>query len=295
MLRASLPNMSRARLWPRRAERTSPVSTINCSRAKSISSSGRGMRTDWAKFRALILPWPARVAKVTPIRAMRASTARTRIRMMPRRRAGASVGANISSVLANSGYGQAMIKPSDSARRRSPGLRGSTGLAGGASARPKTRRAASSRGWGSAESPASAAARRALRGWWRSWLRKRDMAWAMAARWVSVRSGRARKRRSSSRRTAASVRSPSWRSKAPAARRCRRAAKHAAASRSMIDRALVEPLATVREVLLDLGAEVVDVVEHHLLQLADPRVEVARDGDVDDQESGGCRAPAGCR
>ena len=34
--------MSRARLWPRRAERTSPVSTINCSRAKSISSSGLG-------------------------------------------------------------------------------------------------------------------------------------------------------------------------------------------------------------------------------------------------------------
>ena len=37
------------------------------------------------------------------------------------------------------------------------------------------------------------------------------------------------------------------------------------------------------EVLLGLGAEVVDVVEHHLLQLADPRVEVARDGEVEDQ------------
>ena len=47
---------------------------------------------------------------------------------------------------------------------------------------------------------------------------------------------------------------------------------------------LLEPLATIREVPLDLAAEVVEVVEHHLLQLADPGVEVARDGDVDDQE-----------
>jgi hypothetical protein len=62
------------------------------------------VRTDWAKFLALILPWPLRVAKVTPIRAMRASMARTRIRIKPRRCVGASVGANISSILANSGY-----------------------------------------------------------------------------------------------------------------------------------------------------------------------------------------------
>ena len=37
------------------------------------------------------------------------------------------------------------------------------------------------------------------------------------------------------------------------------------------------------EVLLGLGAQVVDVVEHHLVQVADPRVEVAGDGDVEDQ------------
>ena len=49
---ASLPYMSRAKLWPRSAERTSPVSAINCWRAKSIRSSGRGARTDCAKLRA---------------------------------------------------------------------------------------------------------------------------------------------------------------------------------------------------------------------------------------------------
>ena len=46
----------------------------------------------------------------------------------------------------------------------------------------------------------------------------------------------------------------------------------------------LELLAAVREVPLDLGTEVVDVVEHHLLELTDPGVEVARDGDVEDQE-----------
>ena len=36
-------------------------------------------------------------------------------------------------------------------------------------------------------------------------------------------------------------------------------------------------------VLLGLRAQVVDVVEHHLVEVADPRVEVAGDGDVEDQ------------
>ena len=96
--------MSRARLWPRSADRTSPVSAINCCRAKSIRSSGRGARTDCAKLRAPIFPWPVKVAKVTPITAIRASVARTRIRTIPRRRAdaGAKVFESISSVLPDS-------------------------------------------------------------------------------------------------------------------------------------------------------------------------------------------------
>ncbi len=45
----------------------------------------------------------------------------------------------------------------------------------------------------------------------------------------------------------------------------------------------VDPLLPLEPVLLGLGAEVVDVVEHHLVEVADPRVEVAGDGDVQDQ------------
>jgi hypothetical protein len=39
-----------------------------------------------------------------------------------------------------------------------------------------------------------------------------------------------------------------------------------------------------REVLLDDALQVVDVVEEHLLDLADGGIDVARDGDVDDEE-----------
>ena len=45
---ASLPYMSRARLWPRIAERMSSVSVISCARAKSISSSAWGWSSDCA-------------------------------------------------------------------------------------------------------------------------------------------------------------------------------------------------------------------------------------------------------
>jgi hypothetical protein len=49
------------------------------------------------------------------------------------------------------------------------------------------------------------------------------------------------------------------------------------------------------EVLLGLGAEVVDVVERHLLQPADPRVEVARDGEVEDHRQAVAPAPLDAR
>src|SRR5205823_804634 len=45
----------------------------------------------------------------------------------------------------------------------------------------------------------------------------------------------------------------------------------------------VNPLLPLPAVLLGLGAEVVDVVEHHLLECADLLVEVAGDRDVEDQ------------
>ncbi len=45
----------------------------------------------------------------------------------------------------------------------------------------------------------------------------------------------------------------------------------------------VDPFLPLEPVLLGLGAEVIDVIEHHLIELADPRVEVAGDGDVEDQ------------
>ena len=43
------------------------------------------------------------------------------------------------------------------------------------------------------------------------------------------------------------------------------------------------PFCRVQPVLLGLGPQVVDVVEHHLVELADPRVEVAGNRDVEDQ------------
>ena len=45
----------------------------------------------------------------------------------------------------------------------------------------------------------------------------------------------------------------------------------------------IDPLLPLPAVLLGLGAEVVDVVEHHLVERPDRLVEVARDGDVEDQ------------
>ena len=51
----------------------------------------------------------------------------------------------------------------------------------------------------------------------------------------------------------------------------------------MITRAGSTPFWRPLAVLLGLGPEVVDVVEHHLVEVADPGVEVAGDGDVEDQ------------
>jgi hypothetical protein len=48
LLAASLPYMSRARLWPRIAERTSSVSPMSWARAKSIMSLATGFCVDWA-------------------------------------------------------------------------------------------------------------------------------------------------------------------------------------------------------------------------------------------------------
>ena len=45
----------------------------------------------------------------------------------------------------------------------------------------------------------------------------------------------------------------------------------------------IDPLLTALEVLLGLGTEIVDVVEGHLVKIADPGVEVAGDGDIQDQ------------
>ena len=51
----------------------------------------------------------------------------------------------------------------------------------------------------------------------------------------------------------------------------------------MIRQRRIDPLLAPAEVLLGLGAQVVDVIEHHLVEVADPGVEVAGDGDVQDQ------------
>ena len=52
----------------------------------------------------------------------------------------------------------------------------------------------------------------------------------------------------------------------------------------------VDPFLPPEPVLLGLGTEVIHVVEHHLVEVADPRVEVAGDGDVQDQRQA---VPAG--
>ena len=49
--------------------------------------------------------------------------------------------------------------------------------------------------------------------------------------------------------------------------------------------------AAPREVLLDDALQVVDVVEEHLLDLAHRRIDVARHGDVDDEQRVGAPAP----
>ncbi len=54
-------------------------------------------------------------------------------------------------------------------------------------------------------------------------------------------------------------------------------------SRSMIDQGRVDPLLPPRRGSASAWPQVIDVVEHHLLEIADPRVEVAGDGDVEDQ------------
>ena len=67
--------MSRARLWPRIAERMSAVSPDELRQGESISSSRWGWITDWAKLRALMRACPENVANVTPISAISAEHA----------------------------------------------------------------------------------------------------------------------------------------------------------------------------------------------------------------------------
>ena len=45
----------------------------------------------------------------------------------------------------------------------------------------------------------------------------------------------------------------------------------------------IDSLTPSEPVLLGLGSQVVDMVEHDLIELADPGVEIARDGDIEDQ------------
>ena len=110
------------------------------------------------------------------------------------------------------------------------------------------------------------------------------MAWAIAARWVSVNSGRASEEAvelAADRGLGAVAELAEQGPGVPAVSQ----GGEARGRLALDDRAgPFEPLAAVREVPLGLGAEVADVVEHHLLELADPGVEVAGDGDVEDQE-----------
>lgn len=45
----------------------------------------------------------------------------------------------------------------------------------------------------------------------------------------------------------------------------------------------LDPLATLKLILLGLGAQIVDVIENHLVKVADPRIKIARRSDVQDQ------------
>ena len=65
-----------------------------------------------------------------------------------------------------------------------------------------------------------------------------------------------------------------------------------ATSSSTIASALASSVERARQVLADDRLQVVDVVEEHLVQIADRRLDVARQRDVDDEQRSICAAAA---